>query len=111
RSSGSGGQNVNKLSTKVEIRFSVPDADWLEDDVKERLMEQQSGRVNKNGELVVTSQEHRTQRQNRLTAVQKLTEMVKQAVVPPKERNMRTGIGKKGKAIRKAEKRFRSQVR
>jgi peptidyl-tRNA hydrolase ICT1 len=59
RSSGPGGQNVNKLSTKAEIRFNVDEADWLPDDVKKRLKMYQSNKISKEGELVLTSQEHR----------------------------------------------------
>ena len=54
-----GGQNVNKLNTKAELRFNVDSADWLSGDVKARLHEQQSNRINNEGELLVTAQEHR----------------------------------------------------
>ena len=59
RSSGPGGQNVNKLSTKAEIRFHVKAADWIPSEVKDRLAYYQSNKINKDGELVITSQEHR----------------------------------------------------
>jgi len=59
RSSGAGGQNVNKLNTKAEIRFNVSTCDWLPEAVKGRLQELQTNRINKEGELVITSQEHR----------------------------------------------------
>eukprot|EP00904_Undaria_pinnatifida_P007034 jgi/Undpi1/3460/HiC_scaffold_16.g06832.m1 len=111
RSSGAGGQNVNKLSTKVEMRFVVSEADWLPHDVRLRLARQQSGRMNNRGELVVTAQEFRTQRQNRSQALHKLKEMVEEAWEPAKERKLRTGISKTGKEIRKADKRHRSQVK
>eukprot|EP00980_Cylindrotheca_fusiformis_P027475 scaffold20543_cov95-Cylindrotheca_fusiformis.AAC.1 len=75
RSSGSGGQNVNKLSTKVELRFHVMDADWMPREVRQRLVQQQSNRINKDGYLTLTSQESRTQGQNRKTAVDKLRSM------------------------------------
>ena len=55
----SGGQNVNKLNTKAEVRFHVLNADWMPDEVKQRLSEQQVNRINNMGELLVTSQEHR----------------------------------------------------
>ena len=54
-----GGQNVNKLNTKAELRFHVYSADWLSDDVKGRLHAQQANKINNEGELLVTSQEHR----------------------------------------------------
>ena len=59
RSSGPGGQNVNKLNTKAEIRFNVPSADWLSADIRERLQLYYPNKITKDGDLVVTSQEHR----------------------------------------------------
>lgn len=50
---------MNKLNTKAEVRFHVHKADWLSDDVKARLSAQQANRINHEGELLVTSQEHR----------------------------------------------------
>lgn len=55
----SGGQNVNKLNTKAEVRFHVLNATWMPDEVKQRLFEQQANRINNSGELLVTSQENR----------------------------------------------------
>ena len=88
RSSGPGGQNVNKLNTKAEMRFNVDDADWIPDEVKARLKESQEKNINKMGELYVSSQEHRTQKQNKLDCVEKLREMVAFAYLEPKERKM-----------------------
>merc|ERR1712232_67491 len=76
RSSGSGGQNVNKLSTKVELRFHVMQADWMPREVRERLSTQQRNRINKEGYMSISSQENRTQGQNRKTAIDKLKVMV-----------------------------------
>lgn len=50
---------MNKLNTKAEVRFHVSSADWLDSEVRGRLLEYQSNKVNKDGELVITSQEHR----------------------------------------------------
>lgn len=111
RSSGAGGQNVNKLNTKAEIRFNVSTCDWLPEAVKGRLQELQTNRINKEGELVITSQEHRTQAKNRDVCMQKLKVMIEEAYVEPKERNMWEGIGEKGKQIRREEKSKRSEVK
>jgi protein subunit release factor B len=54
-----GGQNVNKLNTKAELRFHVYNADWITADVKARLHVQQANRINNEGELLITAQEHR----------------------------------------------------
>jgi protein subunit release factor B len=59
RASGPGGQNVNKLNTKAELRFNVASADWIPQDVKLRLEAYQSNRINKDGDLIITSQEQR----------------------------------------------------
>lgn len=59
RSSGPGGQNVNKLNTKAEVRFHVDSADWLEEEVKERLQSYNENRMSKDGELIIACQEHR----------------------------------------------------
>ena len=88
RSSGPGGQNVNKVNTKAEMRFKVDDADWIPEEVKGRLKEIQRANINKGGELYVSSQEYRTQKQNKLDCVDKLREMVAFAYLEPKERKM-----------------------
>mmetsp|Transcript_37160 Transcript_37160/g.37833 ORF Transcript_37160/g.37833 Transcript_37160/m.37833 type:complete len:191 (-) Transcript_37160:160-732(-) len=111
RSSGAGGQNVNKLSTKAEVRFNVDLADWLPEEVKSRLQQQQSKRINNIGELVLSSQEHRTQSRNKEDCIQKLKAMVEQAYIEPKERNQWKGIGEKGKAQRRDMKSKRSEVK
>ncbi len=72
RSSGAGGQNVNKVNTKVEVRFNLNEADWLENEVRERLRTQQASRLTRNGDIVFTSQEHRTQLLNKATAIAKV---------------------------------------
>jgi hypothetical protein len=55
RSQGAGGQNVNKLNTKAEIRFNIESADWIPNEVKQRLIQYQSNKINKDGELLITS--------------------------------------------------------
>jgi len=111
RSSGPGGQNVNKLNTKAEIRFKVDTADWLPDAVRSRLKVYQSNKISKEGDLIITSQEHRTQAKNKDDCVQKLQEMIAEAYVEPKDRNMWVGISEKGKAQRRDEKRSRGNIK
>lgn len=60
RSSGPGGQNVNKLNTKAEVRFNIPSADWLSADIRDRLQQYYPNKITKDGDLIVTSQEHRS---------------------------------------------------
>jgi hypothetical protein len=111
KSSGAGGQNVNKVNTQVQIRFHVPSATWMPAQVRERFQQQQVGRINKENYFSLQVQEHRTQSANRKAAMDRLEEMVLQAWVRPKERKMRQGISKKAKAQRKEMKQRRSMVK
>ena len=86
RASGPGGQNVNKVSTKADVRFEVFGANWLPLEARERLAKQQATRINKFGELVVQSDAQRTQRQNLRDAIEKVQVMVDEACIEPKLR-------------------------
>ena len=83
RSSGPGGQNVNKLSTAVQLRFDVRSSPSLPNDVAVRLIRLAGKRMTKDGVLVIIAQNHRTQERNRAEARERLVALVKQAAVKP----------------------------
>jgi len=83
RSSGPGGQNVNKLSTAVQLRFDVRQSPSLPNDVALRLMKLGGRRITKDGVLVIIAQSHRTQERNRADARERLFDMIRQAAVRP----------------------------
>ena len=83
RSSGPGGQNVNKLSTAVQLRFDVKRSLSLPNDVAIRLMRLAGSRMTKDGVLVIIAQNHRTQERNRAEARERLTGLIAEAAVKP----------------------------
>lgn len=80
RSSGPGGQNINKLNTRVTLFFDVADCESLSELQKQRVLTQLSTRIDKNGVLRVISQKYRTQRANRKVAVERFQQLLTNAL-------------------------------
>ncbi|XP_053367772.1 peptidyl-tRNA hydrolase ICT1, mitochondrial [Clarias gariepinus] len=85
RSSGPGGQHVNKVNTKAEVRFHVQTADWIPEEVRKEIVLKNKSRINKAGELIVTSEVSRSQQRNLNDCVQKISEIISEASQRPPE--------------------------
>jgi ribosome-associated protein len=85
RAQGPGGQNVNKVSSAIQLRFDIPNSS-LPEPVKERLLALSDSRITQDGVLVLKAQRYRTQDMNRMDAFSRLHELVNSVAVPPKKR-------------------------
>jgi ribosome-associated protein len=85
RAQGAGGQNVNKVASAVHLRFDIQ-ASSLPDVYKHRLLALSDSRISKEGVVVIKAQQHRSQDQNRLEALERLQEMIRKVTVQPKRR-------------------------
>jgi len=108
RSSGSGGQHVNKVSTKVEIHFHVNNSKGLEDIEKVRLSEKLKNRITNAGFLIVTCQQTRSQLKNKELAINKLFKLLKKGLYVKPIRKKK-GISKNQKAKRLKNKKEHSE--
>lgn len=86
RSPGPGGQNVNKLATAAQLRFDLMASPSLPDPVRRRAAALAGSRLTTAGEIVITASRHRTQNLNRDDALARLTELLREALYPPKPR-------------------------
>jgi len=87
RSAGPGGQNVNKVASAVQLRFALVRNTTLGEDVKSRLRQLAGQKVTDAGELLIVARETRSQEQNRRIAEERLLDLVRRALVPPKKRH------------------------
>ncbi len=110
RASGPGGQNVNKVSSKVELRFSLATTTSLIEPVKTRLRQMAGSRLTPEGDLLIVCQVHREQHRNLEEARQRLRELILQALVKPKKR-VATRPTKASKERRVQAKRQRSETK
>jgi ribosome-associated protein len=110
RSSGPGGQNVNKVSSAVQLRFDVRQSRSLPNDVAVRLMKLAGSRLTKDGVIVILAQEHRQQERNRAEARDRLFDLIRKAAVRPTVRRA-TKVPKAQKKKRLEGKKHRSEIK
>ena len=109
-SSGAGGQNVNKVSSAVQLRFDARHSPSLPNDVAVRLMRLAGKRLTKEGVIVIVAQEHRDQSRNRAEARERLFDLIRQAAVRPTVRRA-TKVPKSAKRERLESKKRRSGIK
>ncbi|MBN2211333.1 MAG: aminoacyl-tRNA hydrolase [Sedimentisphaerales bacterium] len=110
RSAGPGGQNVNKLNTRITIFFDVANCPALSEQQKKRILDKLAGRADKNGVIHVSSQVERSQKANKDRARERLVELLRQALYrrPPRKK---TKPSRAAKQRRLDEKKHRSQIK
>lgn len=110
RSSGPGGQNVNKVSTAVQLRFNVAETRSLSKDIRRRLVQMCGNKLTRDGILVITARRYRSQEQNRKDAIQRLMSLIQKASIPPKSRQ-KTKPSSASKQRRLDDKHRRSRIK
>jgi ribosome-associated protein len=110
RSGGPGGQNVNKLNTRVTVLFDVCGSPSLSEDQKLRILSKLSSRTDRQGVMRVVSQKHRSQEANRRAAVERLQQLLQEALKPAPVRR-KTGVPAGARQRRLDEKKQRSRLK
>lgn len=110
RSGGPGGQNVNKVSSRVTLAFDVRNSSALSDEQKQKIAAKLATRINKDGVLQIASQRTRSQDQNRADALERFADLLRQALTPKRPR-VKTRVPKAAKAKRFEEKRKRTLIK
>ncbi|HVS03348.1 MAG TPA: alternative ribosome rescue aminoacyl-tRNA hydrolase ArfB [Thermoanaerobaculia bacterium] len=110
RSSGPGGQNVNKVESRVTLRWAVRDSSALDDEQKQRILERLATRISRQGVLRVSAQRHRSQAANREATADRFAELLREALATDAERRLSRPPAR-ARRQRLAGKRRRSEVK
>ncbi|MBK8945285.1 MAG: aminoacyl-tRNA hydrolase [Ignavibacteriae bacterium] len=110
RSSGPGGQNVNKVSTAVQLKFDIKSSENLPEEVKLRLIKGGGKKISSKGILLIEAKRFRTQEKNKIDAIERLIAIIKKAAIKEKSRN-KTKPTKLSKEKRIESKKHKSQIK